>query len=997
MAHSWDRKFVATAALLVLLAGAVGATPHAIEGSLQKLRPELQVALEASGAGEMVGFIAILASQADAQTLRIEAARQAHAAGRAAARSHVRAELMALSARTQSNALDLLKHAEAAGQVSEYRGLWIGNAITGRARPAVIYALAALPEIDRILWSPLISAEQQTDEVIPPGGRRYVPARLGESTERTVGWNLEQIGAPDVWAKGYTGDGAVVALIDTGVDYTHPDLANRMWLNDDEIPFNGIDDDTNGFIDDTLGWDFVMNDNDPMGTGTSDHGTRAAGIVAGDGTSGIATGVAPGAQIMALRASGGGWDNLFEAIEYACDNGADIISMSVTQKWHFVPKPDYAFWRQVTDAEVALGLFHANSIGNIGDDLDLDPIPFNIAVPGSNPSPWISPDQHSPGGVSAIVAVGAVDSLGILSDFSSRGPFAWEDIGAVWPEYPHTVPELYRDYPYSGGREGLIKPDLLAPGEDVLSTQQGGGYLGFTGTSASCPHVAGAMALLLEILPEITPAEMTLILELSATDLGTAGKDNDYGAGLLNVLAASDLLASLGDLVLIHGAVFDSTTGDSLAYAEVEILEMGLSDTANESGIYKLYTTPGQYTLEFRCFGYLSDTVSVSTIPGEDLELSLGLNPGPRSGLSGVVADVSSGAPIVGARIEVPETPLAHVWTDSAGSFSFPNFPANLPLTLRAVHFGHLYNDSLIEVPDSSDLVVDFALCPAVHDEFEIDQGWVVGDSSDTALAGWWVRCDPTGILLGQTPVQPEDDHTPDPGIFCYVTGNGVPGASEHQNDVDGGWTTLTSPRFDGAYYYEPNICFSLWYSNDATYFVDDTLRIEVSNDDGATWAALYTSTLSRPEWVQYTFSLTEVIGLTNQMRFRVIAADTGEESSVEVALDDFRLEGIPYAGIEQPRDVLSLSFAGPLMNPLRPGGQFAFRLAMPGDARVELFDLNGRRVRVLGDRMLSAGAHRIAWDGTDSSGRPSPAGVYFARLMVGQNSTAARRVVFLR
>ena len=105
-------------------------------------------------------------------------------------------------------------------------------------------------------------------------------------------WNLNAINAPEVWARGYTGSGVVVAVIDSGVDYRHPELANNMWVNSGEIAGNGRDDDGNGYVDDYRGWDFADNDNNPLDI--HGHGTHVAGIIAaakdGAGTTGVASG-----------------------------------------------------------------------------------------------------------------------------------------------------------------------------------------------------------------------------------------------------------------------------------------------------------------------------------------------------------------------------------------------------------------------------------------------------------------------------------------------------------------------------------------------------------------------------------------------------------------------------------------------------------------------------------------------------------------------------------
>jgi serine protease AprX len=976
---------------------AVAASATASERDMDahaRLTPDLLWQMQTVAPDEPVPFTVVLQEQADASRLRIAARRVALSAGRTEARGYATGVLKEIAARSQTAVLDALAREKSAGRVRSYRSLWIANVVAGWATSDVITALADLPGVARVVWDPPVSEDSQRDEYVAPEGLRAVPPPGERDPE--IGWNLEMIGAPEAWSQGYRGQEIVVGLIDSGVDYTHPDLVNRMWTNEDEIPWNGEDDDFNGFVDDTLGWDFPCDDNDPMGSGPTDHGTRAAGLVAGDGTGGIATGVAPGARIMALKASGGSWSDVFSAIQYACDNNADVISMSLTQKWHGEPKPDYAVWRQITDNELAVGICHANSIGNEGDNQETDPIPFNISTPGSSPSPWVTPDQYIVGGVSAVTAVGSIDSLMCLADYSSRGPFAWEDIAAYWPEYPHEMPVEYQDYPYTAGSLGLIKPDLLAPGRSVLSTMQGGGYLSFSGTSSACPHVAGVMAILLQADPEITPAQVAMAMQLGAVDLGPAGKDNDYGAGVVDIPGALAVVDSLDTLAFLSGIVTDATTGDSLPGAAATLLETANADTTNSQGIYELITAAGLFALEVRCFGYDIDTLEILIAPGEIRIQDFALEPWATGTVSGLVFDEEGGEPIAGAIVGIPGTPIPADTTGLDGIYSFDEFPADTSLIVRAIHFGHLWMDSLVTVGESQLVEIDFEMLHGVADDFEVDQGWAAGDSSDTALQGLWVRCDPNGIVDHEIPVQPEDDHTEDPGIFCYVTGNGVPGSGEYQNDVDGGWTTLTSPIFDGSWFYEPLLTFAWWYSNDTGLFVDDTLRVEISNDAGQSWVTILVTDLSNHAWQVLPVFLSSVAELTDSMCVRVIASDTGNASSVEVAIDDFEVTGAAYSPVGEDCSGWKLSFLGPRPNPFRSGSSLTFTLARPSRVELEIFDTEGRRVRTLVKAELEPGLHEINWNATDNAGRPCAAGVYFSRFSA-QGTERTKRLILVR
>src|SRR5919202_4423956 len=144
-------------------------------------------------------------------------------------------------------------------------------------------------------------------------------------------WGLDMINAPEVWAQGYTGQGVVVAVVDSGVDYTHPDLDGNIWVNSDEIAGDGVDNDNNGFIDDVRGWDFAYNDNDPMDV--YGHGTHVSGTIAAKGNNSVGvTGVAWNAKIMPLKFLGdGGYGNTSDAIlalNYATAKGVKLTNNS---------------------------------------------------------------------------------------------------------------------------------------------------------------------------------------------------------------------------------------------------------------------------------------------------------------------------------------------------------------------------------------------------------------------------------------------------------------------------------------------------------------------------------------------------------------------------------------------------------------------------------------------------------------------------------------------
>ena len=194
--------------------------------------------------------------------------------------------LQSLTASSQADLLSTLQGYQTTGEVGErLRSLWIHNVIVAEATPAVIAEIAARADVAYINWNRRVPAEEILLQAAPGSS---------ESDEE-FSCGIPIVRAPEVWdGLGITGTGVVVAVLDSGICIEHPDLGGRIWVNEGEIPDNGVDDDGNGFIDDVRGWDFENDDNDPEDE--LGHGTPVAGVVAGDGTNGIHTGVAPGAD-----------------------------------------------------------------------------------------------------------------------------------------------------------------------------------------------------------------------------------------------------------------------------------------------------------------------------------------------------------------------------------------------------------------------------------------------------------------------------------------------------------------------------------------------------------------------------------------------------------------------------------------------------------------------------------------------------------------------------
>jgi serine protease AprX len=470
--------------------------------------------LETAGRGELIRINIGMADQVSWGSLISRTAKM----NRPERRAYVVEHLKDFAAASQWEVLDLLEVNAAAGRAGDIVSIWSANVINCRATADVIGELAFLPSVRSIDWdeSRYMLPESPSD-------------RPGEvvSPSKAVVSNITLVGAPDVWALGCTGAGVLVSVHDTGVNYNHVDLAGHVWDGGPTYPYHG--------------YDFNGNDNNPMDD--HGHGTHCSGTAVGDGTAGTQTGMAPDATLMCLKvldSTGNGYESdVWESIDFAITHGVDVMSFSIG--WMVTDNPDYQEWRNTMNSALAAGMIAAVSAGNSGDWLGqwLWPVPDNVCVPGSVPPPWLHPDQTLTGGLSGVVTVGATDGSDNRADFSSIGPVTWEGVN---PWY---------DYDYSPGM-GLIDPDLCAPGVSITSLQHSSntGYVGgstWSGTSMSCPHVAGLFALMLSKSSSLTPAQMDSIAETTALDRGSAGKDNSYGSGRIRALQAVNAVPS-GDL-----------------------------------------------------------------------------------------------------------------------------------------------------------------------------------------------------------------------------------------------------------------------------------------------------------------------------------------------------------------------------------------------------------------------------------------------------------------
>jgi subtilisin family serine protease len=313
-------------------------------------------------------------------------------------------------------------------------------------------------------------------------------------------WGLKIINMESAW-NGYTGKGVTVAVIDTGIDYEHEDIAANMWKNPGEVDADGKDNDGNGYIDDIHGYDFYNLDSSPKDD--SGHGTHVAGTIAATGNNEIGiVGVAYDARVMALKCFNkygtGRTSAIANAITYAVDKGADIINNS--------------WGGPGTSALIKDVINYAQSVGSI--------------VVCSAGNDYTDANFFFPANMEGVITVGAVYRAS--SDYYPRSSYS--NYGVKIDVYA------------PGGRNNTAILSLLAEGSYFESSKTssivGGKYIHLTGTSMAAPHVSGLIALLLEKTPSLSTEQVRYIIRTSAQDLGDDGWEDRYSFGLIDAAAS---------------------------------------------------------------------------------------------------------------------------------------------------------------------------------------------------------------------------------------------------------------------------------------------------------------------------------------------------------------------------------------------------------------------------------------------------------------------------
>ncbi|MFF3495958.1 S8 family serine peptidase [Streptomyces sp. NPDC002795] len=506
-----------------------------------------------------------------------------------------------------------------------HKDFWITNAVKVTGDQDLVNRLAGRSDVKELV-------KERTFELDDIETSDAEVTAESASDEAAPQWGVSDIKADQVWDQYQDrGEGIVIANVDTGVQYDHPDLVEQYRGNNGDGTF------TNDY-----------NFYDPSGNCPSDgtpcdnngHGTHTMGTMVGK--NGI--GVAPNAKWIAAKGCESG----------QCSSGNLLASgqwiLAPTDHNGQNPRPDLApnivnnswgnehgvnpFYEDIIDAWNSAGIFEAFAAGNFGD--------------GATCS-----TTDPPGAQVSAYGVGAYDSTGKIAGFSGFGP---------------------------SRIDGSMKPNITAPGVDIRSAWPGSAYNSLGGTSMATPHVAGAVALLWSAAPSLVGniEETREVLDEGARDVddthcgGTADANNVWGEGKLDILASVDKAPH--DAVDVTGKITDEDTGAALPAIAVKATGADGTHTATTGpqGTYKMSLTPGTYDFTIGIYGYASKTLSgVEVAGGAPLTQDIALTSLPRHAVTGTVLDIT-GKPLAKAAVEVTDTPVDPVTSGSDGTFTLP-------------------------------------------------------------------------------------------------------------------------------------------------------------------------------------------------------------------------------------------------------------------------------------------------------------------------------------
>ncbi len=605
-----------------------------------KLSPALQTTLQQTTPDESVRVMVYLNETADLNALTLSEAEIPK-------RQQVMAELQQTAVSAQATLLPQLQTLQQAGNITRIRQFWIINAIAVTGTPEAIAQLAAHPSVKQI------ELDRQRQYFMPPASAIVpdaLPATTAVFTAPIQSWGIDRVRAPYVWhGLGIDGTGVTVAIMDSGVDWQHPDLLPNYRGNLGNGSFNHADN-----------WFYAP---DPSVTEPIDsfgHGTHVAGTAVGQ--NGI--GVAPGAKWIAVGLTDEfGWifdSDIHAGFEWLlAPNGNPSLAPDVINNSWGAASDDTTFVEDINTLQAA-GIVTVFSAGNNG--------PYSETI-------------NVPAAYTNTLAVAATDIHNEVAWFSSRGP------STLTSEQT---------------------PQISAPGTAIFSSLPGNQYGYHSGTSMAAPHVTGAIALLLSANSSLTRAQLLAQLQNTAVSINPPHPNNDTGWGLLDTYAATAPLVATGSL---QGVVlYNNIPQPGIVVSVTNQTGHTITFITNGSGRYTAALAPGSYAVQVHPFGFEPFTTSVRPVLVNQTTIQdVRLTRKPFGTIQGTVRDAVSGQPQANITIAATGTPVTAV-SDQNGRYALTLPTAQYKLT--AARNGYQIGRATVLPSAGSSSQVDFALTP---------------------------------------------------------------------------------------------------------------------------------------------------------------------------------------------------------------------------------------------------------------------------------------------
>lgn len=806
---------------------------------------------------------------------------------------------------------------------------------------------------------------------------------------------LESIQAPAAWEIERGDTNVVIGIVDTGLDWHHPDLQGNLWHNPGEIPDNGLDDDNNGYVDDVLGWDLADADNDPMNKNADPvaaHGTRVAGIAAAtpDNRIGIA-GTGFRVRIMAVKTVPDLTQNPgrilfgFEAIKYAAENGADIINLS----WGAPGWSDFEF--DVIQYARSLGSLVVAAAGNT-----------------NNRTP------HYPAAYPGVLAVTALESDDTKAPFASFGNWV----------------------------------DVAAPGVDMITTDRGGRYTFVTGSSFAAPLAAGVAALVKSHHPEWTSDQVREQVRVTATNIDAVNPAYQARLGSGKLHAVHALTQSSPAIRLVEVQLAEAEGDDDGVFEPGEKVsaiftaENLLADARDIR--FELFARPDVIRVE-------QGVVHMASLgPGERKTNSgdpfvFAIEPDTYRGLhveltvristaDGTYSDRDHFSATIAPLFRQHNVGNVVLTITSRGNLGFNDYPTNQEG--RGFIFkdngknllfegAFLAGTNPVQVSDVARngkfFPRDFDFVPVTGAELDAQTPGALADQQTSARFTDKGSRNPIGIEVHQETfgfaAPPNDDYV----ILKYTITNQTDKPIE---DLYAGlfldWDIDERRRETNLVDFDATLDLGYMYSTElgthcgvtvlnglgsASYRAIDN-QSDLSGGNGFTDAQKYQflnegfKNVSLTEPGDYSHMISTgpfdmPPGEAVVAGFAVLAGESLEDlrANAAAARSTWKsLFGLNLAGNTPQAFALNPNYP----NPFNPRTTIPFNLAEPSRVTLRVFNLLGQEVTTLVDETRPAGRYEIFWEGRDRYGRPVASGVYVIRMRAG-DFAASRKLLLMR